>query len=182
MENEMLLKRKQELLEEIDKYNKLIFEDSEESKTPEFDLNYRKLNEEYEEVEKLIKKNHLDKAPKENTFLNNVSIFLLVYGLIMFFLCFYFIFTLICKEMVISFISMESVLQMNLNKQKALVLIAYLIYPITLLIIHIVMGVIFTRKQENKKVYWIQTIVLAVMYLPSLIIGLIQDVMPFLGI
>ena len=51
-----------------------------------------------------------------------------------------------------------------------------------LLLVHIITGTIFTRKQENKKVYWIITIILTLMYLPSLIIGFIQDVMPFLGI
>ena len=100
----------------------------------------------------------------------------------MFFLCFYFIFNLICKEIAIAFISMESVLSMTLEKQKVLLVVSYLIYPITLLLVHIITGTIFTRKQENKKVYWIITIILTLMYLPSLIIGFIQDVMPFLGI
>lgn len=182
MENDMLLKRQQELLEEIDKCNKLIFEEAEESQTPEFEVKYQKLNSEYEELQQLIAKNHLNKEPKENTFLNNVSVFLFIYGVIMFFLCFYYIFNLICKEVVITFISFETVLQMTTEKQKALVLVSYLIYPILLLIIHIIMGTVFTRKSENKKVFWIITIILAAMYLPSLVIGFIEDVVPFLGL
>ena len=44
MESESLLKKQQELLEEIDKYNKLIFEDAEVTKTDEFNNIYKKLN------------------------------------------------------------------------------------------------------------------------------------------
>lgn len=182
MESESLLKKQQELLEEIDKYNKLIFEDDEVTKTDEFNNTYKKLNEEYAEVQKIIANNHLDEKPVDNSFLNKVSIGLFIYGFVMFFLCFYFIFNLICKEIAIAFISMESVLSMTLEKQKVLLAVSYLIYPITLLLVHIITGTIFTRKQENKKVYWIITIILTLMYLPSLIIGFIQDVMPFLGI
>ena len=167
---------------ELQKLNDEIFNETENSKTEEFNKHYQEIQTRFNEVVNYLVNNHYKEPVQQDSVVNRASLYLWFIMIPLIIITLYPIFNTIQLKIMIAFISMESVLSMTLEKQKVLLAVSYLIYPITLLLVHIITGTIFTRKQENKKVYWIITIILTLMYLPSLIIGFIQDVMPFLGI
>jgi hypothetical protein len=61
---------------------------------------------------------------------------------------------------------------------QTLVIIGFLIYPISLTIINALVNLIFVRSKENKKVYFVWNCIFAGLLLIGLIWGLIDFILP----
>ena len=133
----------------------------------------------------LIKKNLLKKDKTENTdsFFNKVSMGLFFYFVLMFMLVFPLTIYLIGNETTLAMLNKLTELIQN-GKEfttlqiQTLVIIGFLIYPVAITIINFVVGLIFARSKENKKVYFIWNLIFLGLLLIGLIWGTISFIVP----
>jgi hypothetical protein len=181
MENQELEKnRLLEVEEKLSEFNNLIIENDPVSLTEEFNKEYRELQNEYEYLRGLIKK---EKAPKGENFFNKVSMWLFFYFLVMFMLVFPLTIYLIGNESTLAMLTKITELIQNGKAYttlqiQTLVIIGFLIYPISLTIINSLVSLIFVRSKENKKVYFVWNFIFAGLLLIGLIWGLIDFILP----
>ena len=150
------------------------------SLTEEFNKEYRELQNEYEYLRSLIKK---EKAPKGENFFNKVSMWLFFYFLVMFMLVFPLTIYLIGNEATLAMLAKITELIQNGKAYttlqiQTLVIIGFLIYPISLTIINALVSLIFVRSKENKKVYFVWNCIFAGLLLIGLIWGSIDFILP----
>lgn len=176
MENlELVNNRLQEIEEKLSEYNNLIIENDPSSLTKEFDEEYRSLQKEYEELKTVLNKEKIEKKEKVESFFNRVSMGLFFYYVIMFILAFPLIEFLIGYESSLSILEgiAESAKDYTVLQVKTLAIIGFVAYPFILTIINIVVGLVFVRSKENKKVYLIWNIIFALLILIGVIWGIV---------
>ena len=61
---------------------------------------------------------------------------------------------------------------------QTLVILGFLVYPFALTIINTLVGLIFARSKENKKVFFIWNIVFAVLLISGIIWGTVEFILP----
>ena len=177
---EEALARKEELLAQLAIYNDQIFNEEAVTQTEEFNETYEQLQAEYEEVEELLIKLHYKEPAETDSMLNHTSIWLWVFLLVIFILSLYPLFNVINLEILIKFISIDAISDMSSLQKKALLLTGFFIYPVGLLLIDVLVGVIFVRSKENKKVFLIGSGVFLVSLLVSVLIIFFNLILPTL--
>ena len=177
---EEALARKEELLALIAKYNDQIFNEEEVTKTQEFSDEYEKVQTEYEEIEELLTKLHYKEPIETDSMLNHTSLWLWAVLLVLFILSLYPLFNVINLEILIKFISIDSIKEMSSLQKKTLVLTGFLVYPVGLLLIDGIIGLFFVKKKENKLVYLIGSGVFLVSLLVSVLVIFFSLILPTL--
>ena len=156
--SEEALTRKEEVIKELDDCNNQIFNETDESKTPEFNEKYEALNNELMYIDEYLRKAHY-KAPVESeSILNKASIWIWFLMAALVILSIYPLFKVIDLSIVIKFLEMESVQNMTKLQQKTVLICSFLIYPVGLLIINAVGSIFTIKKAEDKKVYLFSSI------------------------
>lgn len=177
---EEALARKEELLTLLEGYNNAIFDETEESKTEEFNEQLQSLNDEYAYVEEYIRRSHYKEPVEIERFLNKVSMWIWPYFLVLLTACFYPLFELIDINIIIPFLKIESVQNMLPVQQKTVILCAFAIYPIGLLLINLLVRLFLIKSKENKKAYLIASIIFWVLLLSSILILFLSTILPTL--
>lgn len=181
MENfEEIKNRLVEVEDKLAQFNNLIIENDPSSLTEEFDQEYRALQNEYEYLKGQLKK---FKNEQSESFFNKVSMGLFFYFVVMFMLVFPLTIYLIGNETALAMLTKITEL-INTGKEyttaqiQTLVIIGFLSYPIAITIINFVVGLIFARSKENKKVYFIWNLIFLGLLLIGLVWGTISFIVP----
>lgn len=175
MENvEQMKSRLLELEEKLAEFNSQIIERSEASLTQEFEDEYRQIQDEYETLSNALK----DLEPKPESFFNKVSLSLFFYFLVMTLLVFPLTINLIAQEIVLAFLEMEFIQNFTKLQLQTIVVLAYLIYPLGLLIVNTLIRLIFVRSKENKKLYFVWSLIFGGILLLGTILGFVELVLP----
>lgn len=177
---EEALQRKEDILAELENYNNAIFDETEESKTDEFNEKFQALNDEYAYVEEYIRKSHYKEPVEKEKFLNKVSIWIFAYFFILIVFCFYPLFELLDINIIIPFLELESVANMLPVQQKTVIICTFLIYPVGLLLINLPVRLLFIKSKEDKKIFFILSIVFWVILLSSILILFFSTILPTL--
>lgn len=176
MENlELTKNRMLEVEVKLSEYNNLIIENDPKSLTKEFEEEYRALQKEYEELKLILNEEKNEKKEKVESFFNKVSLGLFFYFVIMFILAFPLIEYLIGFESSLAILERigESTKSFTELQVKTLAVIGFVAYPFVLTIINTIVGLIFVRSKENKKVYFIWNIIFALLVVISVIWGIV---------
>ena len=181
MENfEEIKNRLVEVEDKLAQFNNLIIENDPSSLTEEFDQEYRSLQNEYEYLKGQLKKS---KNEQSESFFNKVSMGLFFYFIVMFMLVFPLTIYLIGNETALAMLTKITEL-INTGKEyttaqiQTLVIIGFLSYPIAITIINFVVGLIFARSKENKKVYFVWNLIFLGLLLIGLVWGTISFIVP----
>mgnify|MGYP003302742268 CR=1 FL=1 len=150
---EEALTRKEEVLKELEDYNNKIFDETEESKTEEFSENYAALSAELTYIDEYLRKAHYKKPVENESILNKASIWIWFLMAALVIITIYPLFKVIDVSIIVKFLKMESVQNMTTLQQKTVLICSFLIYPVTLFIVHGIASIFTLKKEENKKVY-----------------------------
>ena len=181
MENfEELKNRLIEIENKLAEFNNLIIENDPSSLTEEFDQEYRALQTEYENLKEMLKDT---KKEQNESFLNKVSMGLFFYFVVMFMLVFPLTIYLIGNETALAMLTKLTELTNNGKEYttlqiQTLVIIGFLSYPIAITIINFVVGLIFARSKENKKLFFIWNFIFLGLLLIGLVWGTISFILP----
>ena len=170
---EDLLKEKEELLQQLEKYNNAIFDEDPISQTAAFDEEYQNLQAQYEENELALKKYHYQETESSDNIkykmLNNTSIWLWILLTVLVILSIYPLFQLINLEVLVKIIQIDAVNNMDSFQKKILLLCGFFAYPLLLIVIDL-LALIFIRKKEDKLIYVIGSSIFGLMVLSSTLI------------
>lgn len=181
MENfEQIKNRLLEVESKLAEYNNLIIENDPTSLTDEFDQEYRALQNEYESLKDLLKNENKEKT---DSFFNKVSMGFFFYFVIMFMLVFPLTIYLIGNETTLAMLTKISALieagkDYTVLQIQTLVIIGFLSYPLVITIINFLIGLIFARSKENKKLYFVWNLIFLGLLLIGLIWGTISFILP----
>lgn len=173
------LKVKEELLNKLDEYNNMIFENKEETNTSEFSNEYKSLQDELDEVVLYLEKNHYKEVVETDGIINKAAFWIWPYMAILIVTSFYPLFNFIDLSIIMKFISLEQVANMTPTNQIIVIVCAFLILPVTLLLLNIVPN-FFLKKPETKKVYfYISVVFWFSLFISSLITCIKYVILPF---
>ena len=111
---------------------------------------------------------------KVDSFINKTSLWIWFYLPILFILSVYPIFYLISNSILYSMITSSLVNGLTENFQVVtFIIIAYLIYPVALLLLEFI-PLFFLKKKENIKLYWLLSILFFTSFLVSFMISLFK--------
>ena len=169
-----------EVEEKLAEFNNLIIENDPSSLTEEFDQEYRSLQNEYESLKETLKK---EKNEKTDSFFNKISMGFFFYFIIMFMLVFPLTIYLIGNETTLAMLTKISELIQNGKDYttlqiQTLVIIGFLSYPIAITIVNFLVGLIFAKSKENKKLYFVWNLIFLGLLLIGLIWGTISFIVP----
>lgn len=181
MENlEQVKNRLLEVEGKLSEYNNLIIENDPASLTEEFEQEYRALQNEYESLKELLKN---DNKEKPDSFFNKVSMGFFFYFVVMFMLVFPLTIYLIGNETTLAMLTKISALieagkDYTVLQIQTLVIIGFLSYPVAITIINFLVGIIFAKSKENKKLYFVWNLIFLGLLLIGLIWGTISFIVP----
>ncbi len=176
---EEALELRDELAQELQKCNQLIFEEDESVDTVEFSEKYNQLKKDFNEIEEILLQNHYKEPKTTDSILNEVSLWIWPYMIALIILAFYPIFKLIDISIMIKFISIPSVTEMNTTNQIIVLICASLIFPAVLLMLNLIPNFLL-KKKENKKVYFIMSLIFWIsLFISTAVIIIMYVVLPF---
>ena len=136
---------------ELQKLNDEIFNETEESKTEEFNKNYQLIQERFNQaVEYLIKQKYKEPVEQDNV-INRASLYLWFIMIPLIIITIYPIFNTIELSIMTAFITIEKVYQMDYIKKILVLICSFLILPV-FLSSGVLSLVAFTKNKDNKKV------------------------------
>lgn len=166
---------------ELQKLNDEIFNETENSKTEEFNKHYQEIQTRFNEVVNYLVNNHYKEPVEQDSVVNRASLYLWFIMIPLIIITLYPIFNTIQLKIMIAFISMEKVYSMDSTRQIIVLICSFLIMPVLLCALNLTM-LACTKNSDNKKVLNILSLVFFISLGISFVISFVMNIIiAFIG-